>query len=289
MTETASTETAVTKVARDLTEIETLCALLNGQAVHKANDGLMPGGKAMVALGAVANLEAWENMVEGAEAWNSANPELPPIDLSHIEDEDDTWEPPLQTLCFWSEQWRRANDADWDHIPTIGTEANFIRYLLGWAWDNEPHWDDFVRDIRRARLRLEDVLHAGRRDERTRVTCTAADCERKPRLIKVYSDNPERDHHKCPACKHRYEAEDFRRAFAKQLRSDGAEKFVRLVDALATLKAQGRAERTIRKWFEECLVEGWCDAVTHEVWVWWPDLWRLHLTTATRNRSQGAA
>jgi hypothetical protein len=29
--------------------------------------------------------------------------------------------------------------------------------------------------------------------------------------------------------------------------------------------------------------------VTHEVWVWWPDLWRLHLTTATRNRSQGAA
>lgn len=34
----------------------------------------------------------------------------------------------------------------------------------------------------------------------------------------------------------------------------------------------------------EAVVEGWCDPKTHVTWLWWPDLWRLHLTTRTTVR-----
>lgn len=283
MTETteAPTTDAVTKVARDLREIEDLSALLLTQAVHKANDREMPGGQAMVALGNVANQEAWSNLVDTALRLAYDNGDEPP----ELDDEDD-WEPPLQTLCFWTEQLRREHGNEYDLQPTIASEVNYLRYMLNWLWDNEPHWGDFARDIRKARVRLENVLYAGRRAERTRVPCNADDCERKPRLIKTRGEaiDGSQDRHKCPACKKRYDDDDFNRAYAEQLRSQGAERFVSLPDAVGTLRALGRSERTIRKWFEKCEVNAYCDPVTHAVWVWWPDIWRLHNATTTRKR-----
>jgi hypothetical protein len=68
------------------------------------------------------------------------------------------------------------------------------------------------------------------------------------------------------------------------LRSEGAAKWVHQVDAIGTLKAQGRSERTVRQWLLEGEGDGFCDPVTHEVWVWWPSLWRKHLMTPTRKR-----
>lgn len=274
MTETTHEPDAVTKVARNLSAIEDMTAALLTQAVHKANDRMMPGGAAMVSLASVANQEAWEHIFEAAEHNGR--------DVTHVEEEDDTWEPPLQTLCFWSEQWRKEHGYELDQRPTIASEANFIRWCLNWAWDNEPHFEDFARDVHRARMRLENVLYDGRRAERTRVVCDR--CEPGPRLLKVYGDTEADDRWKCPACKHRFDLDDFGRAHAAQLRSQGAERFVNLRDAIGTLKAQGRPERTIRKWFEECQVEAWCDPVTREVRVWWPDLWRLHCATQTRKR-----
>jgi len=53
------------------------------------------------------------------------------------------------------------------------------------------------------------------------------------------------------------------------------------------LKAQGRAEQLIRRWLAAGEGQGYCDPVTHEVWVWWPDLWRKHLIAGTRNRKAG--
>lgn len=274
----------VVKVARDLSEIERMTALLDDQAEHKANANLdehnLPGGLAMVTLAPVANLEAWHHRLATAERNGQ--------DTSWVEDEDSEWEPVLQTLCFWSEQWRAQFAAEYDQRPTIASEANFIRWALSWAWDNLPEWDDFAADIRKARVRMENVLYAGNRVERTRIECDR--CDDPKRLIKLYgdADDGSDDLWKCPSCKARFTADETREAHAKMLRSEGAAKWVHQIDAIGTLRAQGRPERTIRKWLSDGEGEAYCDPVTHEVWVWWPDLWRKHLTTPTRNRTASA-
>lgn len=266
------------RVARDLTEIAELHARLASQAEHQASHSLMPGGHAMVALGNVANLEAWENLNDATERYQRA------YTSAEDEDPDDAWSP-FQILVFWSEQWRREHGAEYDTRPTILTEANFIRWALEWAWDNEPGWDDFAKDINRARVRLEDIVHAGKRVELSRIVCP--DCESKPRLIVIRGSEEDGsdDRWKCHLCRARLDPEAASRAHAKMLRSEGAERWVHQADAIATLRTQGRPERTIRAWLADGEGNGYCDAVTHQVWVWWPDLWHKHLTTATRNRS----
>lgn len=357
----------VTKVARNLTAIVELASSLEEQAIEKANDRLMPGGLAMVALAPVANLNEWSEQLEAAEYRHQSNPDR--WAFPSIEDEDD-WEPPLQTLRFWSEAWRTHHGMAYGATVSLSSEANFIRWALDWAWDNEQHWDNFAKDVADTRSRLESLLYAGTREERTRVVCDRDQCAgNPPRLIKVHAprradslvcpgcmatyapdsethcrvcdkptaletvwvSNPADDRFKCPSCKTRFALDEFTRAHAKQLRSESAEKYVHLTDAIGTLRAQGRAERTIRKWLEppvdhtadqctECgarqapdeyaacpestifgadcggqlspifegnpegIVGGYCDIDTHKVWVWWPDLWHLHLVTGTRRR-----
>ena len=374
----------VVKVARDLREILELHEALLAQAIHKACDPLMPGGLAMVSMGAVSSIRDWERRVDLAEhEWLASDPKavvdgwlVRPADKTrpaYGEDEDPDWEPPLQTLLFWSEDWREQTGstyAEW--LPTVKSESLFLAHSLNWAWDNELHWDDFAKDIKAVRRRLENVLYDGDRAERTRVTCDRDHCERQPQLIRVYherklaayichicaavvSASEDRDHcpscwttiapaevwisdqakdrWKCPACKHRYDDDDYRKAHAKQLKSEGADKFVNVRDAIATLITQGRGKRTVRRWLApqikyvedrctnrlcraadrkrrvwtpgkhetcpacdaplkaikrgnpEAVVEGYCDLVTHQTWVWWPTLWRLHQASKPRKRS----
>lgn len=268
---------ATVKVARDLTEILKLAEGLRVEAEYNANDPLMPGGLAMVALGGVANLEAWENRYEAAEKLGR------PAD--HVGDEDDQWEPPLQTLCFWSEQWRAQHGAEYDQRPTLETETNYIRWALDWAWDNETNWDDFAADIRRCRVRLENLLHAGSRPERSRIICNMCDAQPRLLVIRGVADDCSDDGWKCPGCKFRFDTEGVQRAHAAMLRSEGAERWVAQAEAIATLRSQGRPERTIRSWLADGEGTGYCDPVTHDVWVWWPDLWRKHLSTPTRKRA----
>lgn len=152
----------IIEVQRNLTTIIAMCVELRAQAINDAQateDGhSLPGGKAMIALAPVANQEAWTNRYEAAEHWGR--------DASYIEAEDDAWEPPLQTLCFWSEQWRTERGVVLDVRPTIESEANFIKFNLEWVFDNELHWADFAKDIAKALARIENMLHAGERPER---------------------------------------------------------------------------------------------------------------------------
>lgn len=288
MTDTTPEVGPIVKVSRDLSAIIDMTPQLDEQAEAKANatmDGSnLPGGLAMVALAPVANIEAWEHQYEAAERAGK--------DTSWVEDEDDSWEPPLQTLRFWSDAWRAEHDADYGQRPTVLSEAKFIKASLTWAWDHEPAFDDFAKDIRAARVRMENVLFAGVRVERTRIECDQCEPDKKKpkRLVKVYADaiDGSEDWWKCPSCKHRFDVDALRKAHARMLRRDGAAKFVHQADAIATLKAQGRPERTIRKWLSEGEGEAYCDPTTHEVWIWWPDLWRKHLTTETRNRASAS-
>lgn len=284
MTDTEEVQaTPVVKVARDLSAIIDLYAQLPGQAVNDSDSPLMPGGRAMVALAPVANHEAWESQQETTErlinhpdirkrrAYTSA------VD----EDPDEAW-PAFQLLAFWSEAWRAEHGAEYGQRPTVPSEVNFLRYLLDWAWDNCLEWDDFARDINRARVKLEDVLFAGSRVEKTRVVCP--DCPGDVRLIVLRGAEPEEDRWKCRACRGRLNQDDVARAHAKMLRSEGAERWVHQRDAIDILKSQGRPESTIRRWLANGDGEGYCDPMNHEVWVWWPSLWRLHLITPTRKR-----
>lgn len=189
------------RVAQDLRAIiEELYPRLREQAIHDANSRLMPGGAAMVALGDVANLEAWENRQQASERWGRA------YTSAADEDPDEAWSA-YQLLEFWSEQWRREHGAEYDgYRTTIHTEANFIRSMLDWAWGNEPAWDDFAADVRRARHRLEDVLSAGERAERG-VPCLYSECRGK-RLVRKLEPTRGADGGKawrwsdwhCPSC-----------------------------------------------------------------------------------------
>lgn len=275
------TEHPTVKVARDLRLIVDMTTRLEAQAIAKANDALMPGGLAMVALGTVAAPSAYADTLEAAEHMALAGYRAWP----EIEDDDD-WEPCLQTLLFWSEQLRAEHGYPMRARPTEATEANFLREMLDWLWEHEPHFDDFAADVRKAKGRLEALLVEGDRADRSRVVCP--DCENPPRLIRVWGANEITDAWKCPRCKRRLDDDDHRRAYAKQLRSVGAHRFVALTDAIGTLRAQGRPSRTVRKWLEECRVNAYCDRTTHQVFAWWPDLWVLHLTTPTRKRAPEA-
>lgn len=284
------------KVARDLSEIVRLYADLLAQALHKAAaqiDGhSLPGGEAMVNLAHVADRETNERRVELQEQAHIATCKR----LDHTrcwtgsEDEGES-EPVLQTLLFWSEQWRTEHGYPLEgRRPTVATEANVIRSLLEWAWGNLVEWDDFARDVRDARVRLENLLYAGARQQQTRIVCDRCD-DKPPRLIHLMgsADDGSEDRWKCPRCKHRFDAAEVHAAHARMLRSEGAERFIHQADAISTLRTQGRSENTVRKWLADCEGSAYCDPVTHEVFVWWPDLWRRHLSAPTRRRGTGGA
>lgn len=414
------------KFARDLDEIVDLSTQLLTQAVNDARanvDGTsLPGGRAMIALAPVGDLASWDRRVEMAEAgWyaDRARPGIDPGPRPEPFDEDDDSAPVLQILRYWSDRYRWELGMVWDHIPTINTEAKFLRNPDVVVHALEHHagdWDHMVSDVKHARLHLESILYAGRRPDRTRVVCSNTSCTDPRKLIKVYgrryvtgytctacataitttyecdtchhrsapSSDPQcrREHGrgvgrerctgyvqpvtdldhcpnqwcfttappepvwasdeaddrwKCTACKTKYDDDKLRTAHAKQLRHEKAERYVLLPEAVATLVAQGRNERVVRRWLEpnlkyedqctrcrklwperehaacprklkdpitkeptgetcggdlsrtaagdaEAVVQSWCDLSTRKVWVWWPDLWRIHLSTPTRRR-----
>lgn len=145
-----------TSVAIDLTHIQELHLHLRSQAIHKANHREMPGGEAMVALGPVANREAWEHKQETSERTGLH------LTAPELEDEHET---PTQLVFWWSERWRRELGAEYDaQTPSLVSELNFLRWNLAWGAANETHWHKFADDIRTARVRLETILHDGQRD-----------------------------------------------------------------------------------------------------------------------------
>lgn len=345
----------VTRVARDLTAIIDMTASLDDEAVHKAGamiDGRgLPGGLATVSAEPAAHLHEWAEFIAYAEMHHYAechkdnHRKCVVYGAEHVKDEDPEWEPPLQTLLFWTDDLRAQRGDNYGVKPTISTEANYLRHLLNHLWETELRWVDFAKDINAARVRMENVLHAGKRRTLTRVPCDrckpAAPRKEAHRLVLIHgkADDGSSDFWKCPGCKVRLDGPAYQRALAKRLRSEGAARYVSLRDAIGVLKAQGRSERTVRKWLapptehvadvctecgarwepsqwpacpaaietddgeDECggflravfegdpeaVVDGYCEVKTRRSLVWWPDLWRLHLTTQARRRPSSAA
>lgn len=272
------------RVARDLREIINLSGDLRIQAKHKATDHLMPGGIPMVMLGPAASPAGWEARIEAAEAewWDDDELDLDDRpDLTNVdEDEDPNWEPPLQTLLFWSEPLRAKHGKSLLHTtPTVNSEALWLSEILNWIFDNEPRVEIFAKEINHARLRLENTLYAGRRAERTQVPCIDVDCNKKPLLIKVYTKEAANDHYKCPSCKRRYNPDQFTRAKHHKLASDGSDRHVKMQDARDAID---RPERTFRKWLRYWYVRSYTDEIG-QIWVYWPDVREMDLSTPRRN------
>ena len=249
------------QAARALREIEHLCNDLTEQAVHKANDRLMPGGHAMVALGPAASPEAWEHQHEAREAMGR--------DTSHVAEEDDSWEPPLQALLFWSEAWRRELGMEYDDWrPTVRTEAAFLRNpdVLSWAWDNEVHFNDFLADVKRTQARLENVLYAGIRPERgvpcLYETCRGVRIQRK--LVPGRDDSGQRTwrhtNWTCPRCGREWDEARYRsmvtaaHVASEEEWIDG----VRWVSIDRAARELGRSVKTIRTWIVRGYVSAAC-------------------------------
>lgn len=243
----------VTKVAQHLSAIEDLSCHLEAQAIAKANDREMPGGDAMVALAGVANIEAWQNVVDTTlRLAYQAGEEPPEID------DDETFEPPLQTLCFWSEQLRREHGDEYDKRPTISSEAGYLRFMLNWLWENEPRWSDFARDIAKARTRLENVLYAGVRVERG-VPCMYDECGG-VRLVRHIDDDGTRTDWRCPKCRREWNEDRYwanvQAANERAQREEiGAETWCS-VDYAA--REVGRSPKTIRTWVNRGKVSTAC-------------------------------
>jgi hypothetical protein len=184
------------------------------QAVMNGNDPEIPGGDAMVALAHVANADWWQHRLDEAEenaqalSWRTGEPTKHP----EVYD-DDEWEPPLQTLRFWSDRWRAVHDMVFQPTPkrprqTIASEVNFLRWAIDPAYDREPpeQFRMFVRDVARARTRVENVLRAGVRSERG-VPCLYDEC-RGIRLVRKLVPTRDEDGNKvwyyskwhCPRC-----------------------------------------------------------------------------------------
>lgn len=252
----------VVKVAQDLTAIQNMCAELDDQAEHKATariDGtVLPGGFAMVALANVANLEAWERKYEFREHVGR--------DTTHILDEDDVWEPPLQTLCFWSEQWRAEHGNEYGMRPTVRTEAAYIKALLNWAWENELAWDDFAKDIKAARRRMENVLYSGERAEQGS-PCLYDECKgaRLSRKLEPCRDEQGGKSWRwtkwhCPRCKRKWSEDEYSRMLVAATEATKMEVIEGQVWCSVDYAARmiGRAESTIRVWVHRKAVSVVC-------------------------------
>lgn len=247
------------KVARDLTEILDLYARLATQAEHQASHPLMPGGPAMVELGSVANLEAWEYRQQASERYAAA------YTSAEDEDPEESW-PAFQMLEFWSEAWRREREAEYDTQPTIASEANFIRWSLDWAWENEPGWEDFAKDMSRARTKLENILSAGERVERG-VPCMYDECKGS-RLVRKMQPKRDEEGRKiwvhsnwhCPKCHREWDESRYAAMVtagneaAKSEMIDGEE----WVTTDLAARRVNRSASTIRQWVHKGKLEVIC-------------------------------
>lgn len=265
---------SITTAAKHLTEITKLATWIEDQAIHRADDHLMPGGRATVALAHVGSPREWAENIAADELYHLStcpNPDHTKCRYAMAAADEDGDEPPLQTMLFWSEAWRAEHGYELDRQPTVTTEAGFLRGSLEWAWANELHWDDFVRDLGDVQTKLENLLMAGIRSERG-VPCMYDECKGK-RLVRKMEPTRDKetglktwrltDWH-CPRChrtwnEERYQASIAAAAWNAQSEDINGETWC---SAKYAARQVDRTESCVRAWISRhtwplvCVVKG---------------------------------
>lgn len=272
-------------VAQNLSEIERLADDLRAQALAKAGDSLMPGGAALVALAPVGNHDVWLGRVSLAERND--------YQAGYTDEDPDEHWTALQTLRWWTDEWRREWDAERSD-QTLVTEVVFLRQILNWIYDHEPHFEDFARDVARARTKLENVLYAGERSERG-VPCLYESCKGK-RLVRKLEPTRGKDGQKvyvwsnwhCPNC-HREWGED---QYARMVTAANEEAKTEVIDGeewCAVDRAARQVDRprsTIRQWVHKGHVRQVCIIAGRRVgFVCMTEVIARHEATARRKRA----
>lgn len=293
---------AVVAVASDLTAIVQLSEALEANAVANAGNKTMPGGNAMVALAGVASPSAWARQLDALEAAALETARELGVSVESLwpgsDEQPGDWEPPLQSLLFWSEAWRLEHGYPLRPRPTLLSESTFIRWALPWAWANEPHWSDFAQDVHAARRRLEDELHAGRRPTFRGVPCLYDEC-RGTRLIRttVPTRGPQgekawrlTDWH-CPQCKRSWTEHEYERnIYAAIVRSKvdivGDDMWCTVDHASTRI---GRPEGTIRSWVSRGDVSAACWLDGRHTYVLFSDVEHRHQLALARRAKWLAA
>lgn len=274
---------AKARIGKNLTEIEGLYGDLHVQALAAPNDRDFPGGAALDMLGPVADLDAWERKYEEAEHAAANAPKPLPFDSryagrDYAGDQEHEIHPVL-ALDKWSRILRALRNQPTDLEPTLWRAADYIRDSIDWMFstdaDGEPVFGGarlLAKDLSNTRAAMENVLKSGYRAERTRVTCTATDCDRKPRLVKVYRTQAKWDHYECPDCGCRYTETQFKLALSDNLWRSDTERFVKVSDAIAAIETP---PQTVWSWMRRGKVTIVCDRISHTLMVWWPDVRQL--------------
>ncbi len=152
----------VGNIRTGLIEIQSLYAQLPAQALYGGSNGKLeaarpiPGGEAAVLLAPSSNGRA--------VAWARERGD----DVSHKADERiGEIDSPELMLVTWEDDWRSIRNQSTKEPASLSGAANYLNEHLHWAAQHHDAFDAFANDIRSQVGRLEDVLHAGEREERT--------------------------------------------------------------------------------------------------------------------------
>ena len=255
-------------VARELREIVRLWRLLPEEAEARGADREFPGGDALVYLAPAANLEAWEHRYETAESQG----------LGAYAADQEAELHPLLVLATWEDAIRDERDQPTDLRATVERAADYIRGSIDWCLDDDADGnmnfiaiDALEAELKKCRRNLEDVLGEGDRAEMSRVWCVKEKCPGdRPRLRRM-SDTMrgQLDRWQCPECDETYDYDEFMRARAINLHSDGADRFVLVTDAIEAVAA---GKPTVMSWVRRLKVVSASDIKTRRMIVWWPDM-----------------
>ena len=153
------------RISQHLTAVTDLCEDLEAEAINRYDDHELPGGDAMVMLGPSANLEAWQSLVDAAEArYFQALEEGREATWLEISDQDSDPAPPLLVLSTWEETIRNKRDQPTYLRPTMKSATKYLRDSTDWAIDNLPAVANLADELHQLRSRLESLLHDGHRD-----------------------------------------------------------------------------------------------------------------------------
>lgn len=231
----------VTRARQDLTDIAdayaTLPTVVESSGYHQAR---LPGGDALVMLA--------DGSVEGGGP-------------------DDWLTDPTPVIAVLE-----ANERDWRHTfghppaVDIATVTGCIGYLTMWlptAARTHPGFDDYTREIRQLRVRLQHV--AGVADDPLRAPVRCFDCG--GQLERPYDAHGLTEDWKCRQCRRTYTHEAYFLALqAGVLMSRD------WVPIRAAAVAARQPVQRVRNWCDRGLVRVACRVYEHVTVVWWPDV-----------------
>lgn len=184
-------------IGSNLSRIISLCRNLEDEAAHRFADKDLPGGAALVMLGPVANLEAF-NYRQLSEIMGRTGNYGDEVDFP---DTDPV--PPLLVLAGWADVVAGERGDDRSRVrATIDSEVDYLRSVIDWIIgenaDHEPYFlpaHELHLDLKRVVSSLEAVLKDGIRIDR------GAPCMRcSTNLEKVWGDSEATDRWVCRTC-----------------------------------------------------------------------------------------